>query len=268
MSEREAQDQPVDSAPAQQAGAGSQAARGGLGRVVEAGMQGESVSARGILEAIGGWRGIAETLVPATVYLVLYVITRDARLSAIAPLILAVAALVIRLVRKEPSQGAFAGLIGVGVCVAAVMFTGSGSSYFVPGFWINGAWLAAHTISLLVGWPLIGLLLGFLSGSLTEWRKSRTLKRAAILCTLLWIAMFAARLAVQLPLFFAAETGTGAAAESATEALGVARLLMGTPLFALAGILTWLVLSRVSAAVQASKEAIAAKADDQQSSDD
>ena len=198
--------------------------------------------ARSVLVSDRGVRwGVAEALVPATLYLVVYVITKDARLSAIAPAALSLIALVIRLLRKEPLAAALSGVLGVIVCVLAVMFTGEGSSYFVPGFFINAAWILAHTISLSVGWPLIGLLLGFLRGSLTAWRKVPSLRRAAQLCTLVWIAVFAARLAVQLPLFFADQT----------ESLGVARLVMGVPLFALAVIFTWLVLSRVSSAVDA-----------------
>ncbi|WP_241489406.1 DUF3159 domain-containing protein [Leucobacter celer] len=221
----------------------------GLGRVVEAGLHGEAVSARGLLEAIGGWRGIAETLVPATVYLTLFVFTRDARISAIAPLVLAALAFAWRLIRREPMQAALSGLLGVVICVGVTLFTGRGEDYYLPGFWINGAWIAAHTISLLVGWPLIGLLLGFMRGSLTEWRKEPLLRRAARLCTLFWIAAFSARLIVQLPLYFAAQAGDTAA----TDALGLARLLMGVPLFALAAILTWLVLSRVSAGFDAAR---------------
>lgn len=214
---------------------------GGLGRVVEAGLSGDAVSARGVLEAIGGWRGIVESLLPATVYLGVFVITRDARLSAIAPLVLAGAAVLWRLLRKEPLTAALSGVLGVAVCVAAVMLSGEGSSYFVPGFFINAAWILAHTVSLLIGWPLIGLLLGFLRGSLTAWRRVPELRHAAQLTTVLWIAVFAARLAVQLPLFFS----------GSTEALGIARLVMGVPLFALAVLFTWLVLSRVGSLVDA-----------------
>lgn len=212
---------------------------GSLGRVVEAGMSGEAVSATGVLEAIGGWRGVVESLLPATVYLVVFVITGDARLSAVAPLVIAAAAVAWRLARREPLTAALSGVLGVVICAAAVMFSGEGSSYFVPGFFINGAWILAHTISLLVGWPLIGLLLGVLRGSLTEWRQIPALRRTAALVTVFWIFVFAARLAVQLPLYFADETGS----------LGVARLVMGVPLFALAVLFTWLLLSRVSAMV-------------------
>lgn len=226
-------------------------AGGALGRVVESSLGGESVSARGVLAAIGGWRGVFEALVPTTLYLVVYAFTQDARLSAIAPAALVLIALAVRLVRKEPLSAALSGLVGVLVCVVAVMLSGEGRSYYEPGFWINGAWIAAHTISLLVGWPLIGLLLGFLRGSLTAWRKVPVLRRAAVVCTFVWIAMFVARLAVQLPLYFADLAG----APGALEALGIARLVMGIPLFALAAIFTWLVLSRVSAAVGAADRA-------------
>lgn len=224
--------------------------RGGLGRAVEAGLHGEAVSARGVLAAIGGWRGVAEAFVPASVYLAFFIVTRDARVSAIAPLVLAVAAFGWRLIRRQPIEAALSGLIGVLICAGVTLFTGKGEDYFLPGFWINGAWIVAHTVSLLVGWPLIGLLLGFLRGSLTEWRKVRVLRRAAALCTLVWIVLFGARLAVQLPLYFAAEAGDVAA----TDALGLARLLMGIPLFALAVLFTWLVLSRVGASVDGAQD--------------
>ena len=162
------------------------------------------------------------------------------------------------MLRKEPLVAALSGVIGVVVCVAAVMFSGEGSSYFVPGFFINGAWILAHAISLIVGWPLVGLLFGVFRGSLTEWRGVAKLKHAAIVVTVIWIVVFAARLAVQLPLFFADQTG----------ALGVARLVMGVPLFALAVLFTWLVLSRVSAAVGPPEGGEAAGASEKSASSD
>lgn len=223
----------------------------GLGRAVQAGLSGETVSASGVLAAIGGVRGIIESLLPATIYLIVFVITRDARLSALAPLVIAAAAILIRLLQRQPLSAALSGLVGVIVCVAAVMFTGEGSSYFVPGFYINAAWILAHTVSLLIGWPLIGLLLGFLRGSLTEWRRVAALRRAAQVVTVFWILVFAARLAVQLPLYLASlPPGDD---PSAVDALGIARLVMGVPLFAIAIVFTWLVLARVSSFVDSKK---------------
>lgn len=239
-----------------QAGGDPARVGGGIGRAVAAGMSGESISARGVLEAIGGVRGVLESLIPATVYLVFFVFTQDARVAVIAPLAISLLAIAARLLRREPLSAALSGFLGVLVCVIATLFTGRGEDYFLPGFWINGAWVVAHTISLLVGWPLIGLLLGFLRGSLTEWRRIPMLHRAAALCTVLWITVFTARLAVQLPLYFAANAGD----PGAVEALGIARLVMGIPLFAIAVLFTWLVLSRVSAVYAGlSADAVAAE---------
>lgn len=213
------------------------AAQGSIGRTVRAGLSGEAVSARGVLAAVGGWRGVSEALVPGVVFLVTFTFSQDARTSAIAPAVLAALAVIVRLVRKEPLASAFSGALAVAICVASTLITGRGEDYFLPGFWINGAYAAVMLISLLVGWPLLGLVLGALRGDLRSWRVDRPLRSAATLCTLLWLGLFVFRLAVQLPLYFAGNV----------EALAIARLVMGVPTFAVVVLFTWLILSRVSA---------------------
>lgn len=233
---------PLSPPPAPEPGSATREFGGALGRTVRAGMSGEALSGRGVLEAIGGWRGIAETLVPGLLFLVLFTLTRDARLSAIAPAALVVVLIVIRLLRREPLVSVFSGAAGVAVAVAATIFTGRGADYYVPGFITNIVWSLGLLLSAAVGWPLIGLALGALRGDLTGWRRVRALKRIATWLTLLWAALFVARLAVQLPLYFAARGDDGGAA---TDALGIARLVMGVPLFALVVVFTWMVLNRL-----------------------
>lgn len=216
---------------------------GSLGRTVQSGLAGEAITSRGVLDAIGGWRGILETLVPGVLFLVIFTFTRDAKVAAIAPAALAVIAIVIRLLRKETLTSALSGAIGVGFAVAATLLTGKGEDYYLPGFLTNAAWILGLGVSLLIGWPILGFALGAFRGDLTGWRKDRALKRAATWVTLLWLAMFAARLAVQLPLYLAAKNGADA---TATDALGVARLVMGIPLFALVVVFTWMVLGRLA----------------------
>lgn len=179
---------------------------GALGRTVEAGLSGEAVSARGVFAAIGGPRGVLESLLPGLIFLTTYVFTGDARLSAIAPAALALIAVATRLIRREPPVSAFSGALAVGVCVAATLVTGRGEDYFLPGFWINAAWILALTISMIARWPLLGLVLGALRGDLTGWRADALLRRAAVSTTLIWLALFVARLAVQLPLYFSVKS--------------------------------------------------------------
>lgn len=209
---------------------------GALGRTVRAGLDGEAVSAGGVLAAIGAWRGVAESLLPGLLFLLVYIFTKDPYVSVIAPAAIALIAVVLRLVAKQTVVSAFSGALGVGVCIAATLWTGSGRGYFLPGFLINIAWIVALLVSLLARWPLLGLVMGGLRGDLTGWRRDPLLRGAATLTTLLWLALFAARLAVQVPLYLA----------DRVEALGAARLVMGVPLFALVVLFTWLILSRAS----------------------
>ncbi|MEB4616175.1 DUF3159 domain-containing protein, partial [Leucobacter sp. M11] len=62
--------------------------------------------------------------------------------------------------------------------------------------------------------------------------------------TLVWVGLFAARLAVQVPLYLA----------NNADLLGLARIVMGMPLFALVVLFTWLTLRRFAAPPTAAPE--------------
>ena len=49
--------------------------------------------------------------------------------------------------------------------------TGRGQDNFVSGFVTNAAYGTAFLVSALVGWPLIGLAVGYLMGEGTRWRE-------------------------------------------------------------------------------------------------
>ena len=216
---------------------------GAIGRTVRSSLAGETLSSRGVLDAIGGWRGVAETLVPGLLFLVTFTLTRDARVSALAPGAIAIIAIVIRLARRESIVSAFSGALGVGVAMGATFVTGKGEDYYLPGFITYSAWSAGLGISLLIGWPILGFALGAFRGNLTGWRREKRLRRTAMWLTTLWLSLFVARLAVQVPLYLSAKNGGG---DAATDALGMARLVMGLPLFALVVIFTWMVLNRLA----------------------
>jgi hypothetical protein len=65
-----------------------------------------------------------------------------------------------------------------------------------------------------------------------SWRDDPGAVRSYSRASWIWVALFSLRLAVQLPLYLA----------SALTALGVARIAMGIPLFAIGIWLSWLVL--------------------------
>ncbi|APF39779.1 DUF3159 domain-containing protein [Neomicrococcus aestuarii] len=184
-----------------------------------------------VLRTVGGWRGILESLLPGLVFLVVFTATQQLNPSLIASLAVAVIFTIARLVQKTPLTQALAGLIGVVVCAFVARTTGEARDYYVPGFFTNAGYALALIVSIAVKWPLMGVILGFIRGEGTAWRQKPDRKRAYVIATWVLVAMFIARIAVQVPLYFA----------NMIEALGTARLIMGIPLYAGALWLAWLV---------------------------
>lgn len=188
----------------------------------------DGISPRVILAAMGGWRGVVEALAPGVVFLAIYLTTRSLVVAVVAPAVLSLVALAIRLLRREPVAGAFAGLIGVMVSGLIAMATGEGVDYYVLGLWTNLIYGSLIALTILLRWPLVGVIAGFALGIGTRWRGRRRAMWWMQGLTLVWVGLFAARLAVQLPLYQADAAG----------ALGAARLLMGIPLFAIVLVVT------------------------------
>jgi hypothetical protein len=228
----ETQDEDVQQNPsfADAIGSGLAAAaqRSGLG----AGATGETPTGRALLAAMGGVRGLSETILPGLVFLVVYTFTFNVPLSLGASVAVAVVFTVLRLIGRTPVTQAVAGLIGVGASAILALLTGRGSDNFVLGLVTNGAYGAALLVSVLIGWPLIGLAAGYLMGDGIAWRSDRGKFRSFQWLTLVWLALFVARLVVELPLYFA-DNVTG---------LAIAKLLVGVPLYAPLVLLTWLVV--------------------------
>ncbi|PWC08047.1 DUF3159 domain-containing protein [Mycetocola zhujimingii] len=185
-----------------------------------------------LLEAMGGIRGIIEAVVPGLLFLVVYTVSKNLPLSLGVSVGVAAVLTVARLVQKTPVASAVGGLIGAVASAVFALMTNRPEDNFVLGFVTNGAYGAALLISVLVGWPLIGLVAGYLMSDSTAWKKDAVKRRTFMILTLCWAGMFIARLAVQLPLYAAGNV----------EWLAATKLLMGLPLYAPLLILTWLVV--------------------------
>ncbi|ANJ26874.1 DUF3159 domain-containing protein [Agromyces aureus] len=216
------------------------AERSGLGALA----RDDKLSGGDLLRAIGGVRGVLEALLPGLVFLVTYAVltslmgwpTQDALVPALAASVgLAVVFTAVRLATKGQPTQAIAGLIGVLASAALSLWSGDARDNYVLGFFTNAAYAIALLISLLVRWPAIGVIVGFLMGDGTAWRTDRRKMRAAQFLTIVWICFFAARLIVQVPLYFVDNVA----------ALGLTRLLMGVPLYALVLVFSWLVVRAV-----------------------
>lgn len=182
---------------------------------------------------------------PSLVFVLLISITKNGTLAVISAVSISLASLVIQLLRKKPITQALAGAVGIAISAYLPLRDGGQpADYFIQGFISNSIYLVVLTVSVLIRWPIVGLLVGLLtSRSAREWRGNRTHLRRFQLVTLLWVAMFASRLMVQIPLYLANEI----------ESLGFFRIVMGVPLYAFLLWTTWLLVRGIVRAPNSGK---------------
>jgi hypothetical protein len=185
------------------------------------------------MHALGGRHGIADSSLPGLAFVIAYTATgQDLDAAIWTAVAVGVVLFAIRLVRRETLQFAIAGFIGVAIAAFVAKQTGRAEDFFLPGLLLNIGYATAYLVSIVIRWPLIGVIVGPLVGEGMEWRKDPKLVRVYTRASWIWVGLFVVRLAVQLPLYLADEL----------VALGVAKTAMGFPVFAVAVWLSYLVL--------------------------
>lgn len=176
-----------------------------------------------LLDQMGGVTGIIASTIPVAVFVVVNIITA-LQPALIAALVAGVLIAVWRIARRQPLQPAVSGLFGVGVAAFIAYRTGEARGFYLPGLIYSALLTLAFLVSVLVRWPLAGVIWHGINGDGQSWRSDPRLLRAYTWASLLWTLVFAARLVVQGLLYNA----------DATTLLGIARLAMGYPLVGVA----------------------------------
>jgi hypothetical protein len=184
-----------------------------------------------LLEQMGGLAGLVYSTVPVLVFVLINAFfgLMPAIWSAVG---VAVAITVLRIVRKEGLQPAVSGFFGVAIAAFIAYRTGSAKGFFLFGIWASLIYGSVFTVSVLVRWPLVGVIWTFVNGHDMRWRRDRRALHAYDLATLACAAIFAARFIVQRWLYDSDQTGW----------LAFAKIAMGYPLTAIAlAITVWAV---------------------------
>ena len=209
------------------------AALGGAARRAGLTSQTEESTQAIVWSAMGGWRGIVESVLPSLAFVILFTIQPEPLLLSLGVSVgIAAVFTVIRLAQKSPPSAALGGLVAAAAAAGLALWTGRGADNFVPGLITNAVYGTVMIVAALVGWSIIGLAVGFLMGEGTAWRSDRRKRRAFFWLGLAWGALFLVRLAVQLPLYLTDQV----------TLLGTLKLVMGLPLFAPMVAVTWLVV--------------------------
>lgn len=202
-------------------------------------------------KALGGKRGMVEAAVPTAAFTVLFLTTDDLRLALVLSIASALVLLVLRIVQRSSTQFVLNSLVGIGIGALFAWRAARGGgdandqalAYFLPGIIYNTAYSALLTLSIVTRWPLVGFLIGSVTGDPTSWHADRNIVRLCSRLTWLLVLPCLLRVLVQGPIYLAGRNEWWDEG-SAVAVLGASKIAMGWPLqiAALSG-MVWL-LSR------------------------
>ena len=190
-----------------------------------------------VVNALGGKKGLIDSGLPSILFLIVFNLADDLRTALYAAVATSALLTIIRLAKKDTIQHVISGFIGVAFCAYLANRTGNATDFFLPKFLTNLVYGTIYLIANLVGWPILGLVLGPILGENLTWRKHPQRKKAYIRAGWLWVAMFYIRLLVQVPIYLSGPENL--------NLLGSVNLAMGYPLFAAAAWGSWLIIKKV-----------------------
>ena len=195
-----------------------------------------------LADQLGGVRGVVESSIPVLVFVVASLVT-PLRPAIIAAVGTALAMAGYRLARKESVRHAINGVFGIVIGAVVAWKSGNAAGFYLPGILYSLGYGLAMLVSVAVRRPLVGWIHSLVvGGGSARWRQEPRLVRTFGWLTVLWAGVFLVKVVIQAGIWFAPQLSD---AQKAT-ALGVARLALGVPPYALLLALTVWAVRRVS----------------------
>jgi phosphoglycerol transferase MdoB-like AlkP superfamily enzyme len=190
-------------------------------------------------EQLGGVRGLVESSIPITLFILVNFLGDhfnwwSLRTSLIIAVVAALGMAGYRLIRKESTRHAFNGVFGIAIGAYIAWKSGDAKDIYLPGMFLSAGYVVGMLVSVAIGRPLVGWLWSvMLDKGATRWRDNDRLRRAFVWLTVLWGVVYALKLGVQVLLY-------RDSAANSDDLLGIARLALGWPPYALlAAITVW-----------------------------
>ena len=194
---------------------------------------------------------MAEAAVPTVLFTVTWLTQRDLDLALMVSVGAALVLLVVRLVQRSTVQFVVNALFGIAIgwyfvhrsAAAGGSEQDQALAYFLPGILYNGGYAVVLAFTCLIGWPLVGFMVGSITGDPTAWHQDKPVVRLCTRLTWLLVAPCLLRVAIQAPIWLAGSSAS-IDPDTAVAVLGVSKIVLGWPLqLAALGSMVWL-LSR------------------------
>jgi len=208
----------------------------------------EQVVRAQLARALGGRRGMVEAAVPTILFTVMYLTTRDLPTTLVVSVAAALIMLVVRIVQRSTVQFVMNALFGIGIGWLFVTLAARGGAtadeaalaYFLPGILYNSGYAVLMGFTCLIGWPLVGFMVGSVTGDATAWHDDKQIVRLCTRLTWLLVLPCVLRAGIQAPIWLAGNSGA-LEADTAVALLGILKIVLGWPLqLAALGAMVWL----------------------------
>jgi hypothetical protein len=183
---------------------------------------------------LGGRRAALDATVPVVAFGVgWYLSGRSVAWGSGAAVAVAIAVAFWRWRRGVRPRAVLIGLLGVCAAAAIAIYTGRAEDFFLLQILSNAASAVSWAVSIVLRWPLLGVVVGTILGQRTRWRRDPALLRAYSRASWIWVCQYLTRLVAFIPLW-----NGGRVAE-----LTVARVALSWPLvvavIAVSGVVLW-----------------------------
>lgn len=183
---------------------------------------------------LGGARGMVEGALPFVGFTIAWIVTSRLSWSIGIAVAVALVLAVIRLLQKQSLRYVAQAVVPTAIAAIVAARTGRAEDAFLPGILYNGLLALVSLITIVVGKPLVGFILGAAMGDPVGWSKDRGLVRMMTKLTAVLAVPYLLRFVIQLPIYLTDHVVT----------LGVAKLVLGWPLLALALLVMGVMLSK------------------------
>jgi uncharacterized protein DUF3159 len=188
-----------------------------------------------LAELLGGRGGALDASLPPVAFVVGWLVAgQSVVVGAWAAVLCGVVIGVVRLVRGEKPRAAVVSVAMVVVAALVALHTGRAEDFFLVQLLSNVASALLWAASIVVRWPLLGVVVGVVVGQKTRWRRDPALVKAYGIASWAWVGQYVVRVLVFGALWLGGQV----------VALGVARAVLTWPLQAVCLAASWWLLKR------------------------
>ncbi|MFD9737005.1 DUF3159 domain-containing protein [Umezawaea sp. NPDC059074] len=188
-----------------------------------------------LAELLGGRGGALDASLPPVAFVVGWLVAgQSVVVGAWAAVLCGVVIGIVRLVRGEKPRAAVVSVAMVVIAALVALHTGRAEDFFLVQLLSNVASALLWAASIVVRWPLLGVVVGVVVGQKTRWRRDPDLLRAYGIASWAWVGQYVVRVLVFGSLWLGGQV----------VALGVARAALTWPLQAVCLAVSWWLLRR------------------------